>query len=765
MQPGYARRLILVATALAALGCAEQRAAGAPPAASTVQGAPAGSAVAEAACVETTMADASAADAAPPTPPAEADAFVGLLRLERWAEAAAAMDALPEARRARPEVRFARARAALGAGDAAKAVELTKGLEAELPALAAEVERLRAEAALVAGPYFEAAQFFVRSKRARDLARAADAYDKAGHAEDARKTVELAVAAAARAKSTKDEAAARAVRARLAAAGGHAPQAASDLRWIALHAPTTDDGRAALGELERLGHPLGAKDRLEVVDALLDAGSGAEALALVEPLVKRPDAPRADVLHLRAMALYAARDYPEAAKAFQLAATTKTPREAEQLFYAARSLARADKDDEALRRYRDITVRFKKSGWAERAAYLTARMHLTAGRWKEAAQAYAHYLGSFAKGGDKRREAEYEHALALAATGPAGVKAARAAIAKLAKAGKADEVARLHELEGVLALRAGAREDAVRLWTDVATELPLSYAALASRARLASIGAAVPPLIEPPSPRPYTPLEWKLPLPAALLASLGLDGEAEAWIGANEAVATAPYAGRDREALCSIYGQLSPAKRRYKVGLAAVSLPTLLRAPAEADRWAWECVYPRPWAAEVASLEERHGVPRGFLHALMRQESMFDPAIVSNAAAVGLLQLLPTTAKQIVAESGMAEDPGALKSPGTNLRLGAFYVGKLLKTFRGSLVLAAASYNAGPKAVSRWLESGSELETDLWVARIPYEETRKYVAKVIGNHARYQWLAGGDAAVAPLSLALPEGARAEADAY
>jgi soluble lytic murein transglycosylase len=771
MQLGRAG-LIVVLSALGApcvAGCAEQRVTSAPPAASTVQGATTVAAVSApslaAPVVEATLADASAA-VAPSIPASAAEAWVESVRLERWAEAAAAIDALPEDRRARPELRYVRARAALATGDAARAVELLTGLEAALPLLSAAIERYRADAQAVAGPYAEAARFFARSKRARDLVRAAEAFDRAGDAAEAKKAIEQAIAAAARAKSTRDEASARAVRARLASAAGRAAQAAVDVRWVALHAPATAEGRATLTELERDDRALTTKERLEVVEALLDAGSGPDALALVEGLAKRPDAPRADVLHARAMALYTARDYPEASKAFLAAAALKGARQPEELFYAARALARADKDDEALRRYLDLAARFKKSYWAERASYLAARMHLTNGRWKEAAAAYARYLAAFSKG-DKRQDAEYERALALVSSGPAGAKAARQALAKLAKGARPDEAARLRELEGVAALRAGDRAGAVRLWTEVAEELPLSWAALASRARLAAAGAALPPLLEPATPRPIAPLDAKLPDVPALLASVGLDADAEDWLAANEHAAAGAYAGREHEALCAMYGQLAPAKRRYRVGLSAVGLPSLMRSPADADRWTWECVYPRPYAAEVASLEERHGVPRGFLHALMRQESGFDPGVVSSAAAVGLLQLLPSTAKQIAVESACGDDPAALTSPGVNLRLGAAYVGKLLKTFRGSLVLAAASYNAGPKAVSHWLEAagGAEAEVDLWVARIPYEETRKYVAKVIGNHARYQWLAGGDAAVAPLPLELPADARCEADAY
>ena len=71
----------------------------------------------------------------------------------------------------------------------------------------------------------------------------------------------------------------------------------------------------------------------------------------------------------------------------------------------------------------------------------------------------------------------------------------------------------------------------------------------------------------------------------------------------------------------------------------------------------------------------------------------------------------------------------------------------------------------GPRAVSSWTAGSKENDADLWVARIPYEETRNYVARVAGNWARYQYLQGGEAAVTELALALPADAKAPADAY
>jgi soluble lytic murein transglycosylase len=145
---------------------------------------------------------------APEAPPAgPAPSWIEAVRLERWADAAALIDALPEASRARPDMRYVRARAAVGSGDGARAVTLLDGLEAALPLLGPDVARWRAEAQLLAGPFAPAAAYFARSAKPRDLIRAAGAYEKAGDTASARSTADRAVAAAGHARH--EEAAAR----------------------------------------------------------------------------------------------------------------------------------------------------------------------------------------------------------------------------------------------------------------------------------------------------------------------------------------------------------------------------------------------------------------------------------------------------------------------------------------------------------------------------------------------------------------------------
>jgi soluble lytic murein transglycosylase len=119
----------------------------------------------------------------------------------------------------------------------------------------------------------------------------------------------------------------------------------------------------------------------------------------------------------------------------------------------------------------------------------------------------------------------------------------------------------------------------------------------------------------------------------------------------------------------------------------------------------------------------------------------------------------------VARDLGTEHDPLRLRAPAYNVELGAFYLRRVLDRFGGHVPLAAAAYNAGPIAVSRWLETGEDLPLDVFVARIPYGETRGYVARVVGNLARYAFLRGGAAAVPSLDLDLPKGLRATAEDY
>ena len=124
--------------------------------------------------------------------------------------------------------------------------------------------------------------------------------------------------------------------------------------------------------------------------------------------------------------------------------------------------------------------------------------------------------------------------------------------------------------------------------------------------------------------------------------------------------------------------------------------------------------------------------------ALSRQESAFQKDVVSKANAVGLMQLLPQTAKEVARSSRLIlPDEESLKDPKFNVPLGIEYLNRLLKEFGGNIPFALAAYNAGPRKVRAWKRIRNNLDILEFIESIPYRETRGYVKKVLRNYLIY----------------------------
>lgn len=126
------------------------------------------------------------------------------------------------------------------------------------------------------------------------------------------------------------------------------------------------------------------------------------------------------------------------------------------------------------------------------------------------------------------------------------------------------------------------------------------------------------------------------------------------------------------------------------------------------------------------------------VHALIRQESTFNPTIVSSAGARGLMQLMPGTAQLVAGKLGIKKHQTAklTADPQYNIRLGSAYITEMIERYGGSYVLAVASYNAGPNRVSQWLNVYGDprapgVDVVDWVEMIPIYETRNYVQRVM----------------------------------
>ncbi len=147
-----------------------------------------------------------------------------------------------------------------------------------------------------------------------------------------------------------------------------------------------------------------------------------------------------------------------------------------------------------------------------------------------------------------------------------------------------------------------------------------------------------------------------------------------------------------------------PSDPRYR----RVSPPPRPRAsrlaPAEVDRL-------------VARYARQHDLPQALLRAVIKTESDFNPVAVSRAGAIGLMQLMPKTARTLNVRNPF--------DPEQNVRGGAAHLRELLDRFKGNLALALGAYNAGVTAVERYN------------ALPPYRETRRFVQKVLRNYRRY----------------------------
>lgn len=142
-------------------------------------------------------------------------------------------------------------------------------------------------------------------------------------------------------------------------------------------------------------------------------------------------------------------------------------------------------------------------------------------------------------------------------------------------------------------------------------------------------------------------------------------------------------------------------------------------------------------------------VEPALVHAVTRQESEFDASARSRAGALGLMQLLPGTAKEVAQKADLSYSASRLYDPHYNIRLGSLYLNRLISGYEGSYVLAIASYNAGPGRVRQWVKQfgspGSTPEEVInWIEKIPYVETRNYVQRVMENLQVYRQLLGSE---------------------
>ncbi|MBI3994372.1 MAG: transglycosylase SLT domain-containing protein [Nitrospirae bacterium] len=155
----------------------------------------------------------------------------------------------------------------------------------------------------------------------------------------------------------------------------------------------------------------------------------------------------------------------------------------------------------------------------------------------------------------------------------------------------------------------------------------------------------------------------------------------------------------------------------------------------------WEQAYPYQFLEWVKRQTPPPADPY-LIAAVTREESAFDSKAVSKVGALGLMQLMPYTGEWVAKRVGLKSfSPDLLLDEAVNVRLGAWYLQHLIEQFNGNVVLAVASYNAGPEAVGRWAERGVG-DLDEFIESIPFNETRYFTKKVIRSYNEYRRIAG-----------------------
>lgn len=177
-----------------------------------------------------------------------------------------------------------------------------------------------------------------------------------------------------------------------------------------------------------------------------------------------------------------------------------------------------------------------------------------------------------------------------------------------------------------------------------------------------------------------------------------------------------------------------------------LDLPKNSYNPVHPNKSELQLLYPVYFGTIIEQEAYRNRLDPFIIQALMRQESYFDERAVSVSDARGLMQLLPSTAREVAGWEGMRGfRTSQLFDPATNVRLGSRYLAYLHKTFDGNSMPAVGAYNGGPGAMGRWVRNSAHFHSDpdMFVETIPYEQTRNYIKHVFGGWWSYN-LAYGD---------------------
>jgi len=517
----------------------------------------------------------------------------------------------------------------------------------------------------------------------------------------------------------------QALRLELLAKPDSATRASVRIRTLALlsGSPSAADARIAMTLIDSSFSPLSTSENLAVARAAGRAGMFARAATGFARADRELDA--ADRYAYATVLSRLGRDVDAAGQFARVPAGSLQA--ALAAYQRARSLLRAGQTSAARVALRRVTQAFARdTNVVAPALFLLADLATDDGRDADARAGFSEVANRF-PGNDLAPAALFRAATISYVAGAFGV-AARDFDRLVERYPRSMDASAARYWAGRARERAGDRTRAAARWREVMATDPLSYYALESARRL-----GIPPWKPTPAMdsliRPAA--LQQVADRAALLELLGMGTEEGFEYDALGSTGSSPDTLRAAAEVLMDRGETSRA-----IGLARRALA----ASAPRDTRLFRLLYPLVYGDAIRVEATARRIDPALVAGLIHQESGFNPRATSRAGAVGLMQVLPSVGASIAKAQGMSSyERVLLYQPDVNVRLGMAHLDAMLRQYP-RLEYALAAYNAGGAPVRRWRQKHGADDPELFVERIPYDETRDYVRILLRNQAMYRAL-------------------------
>jgi soluble lytic murein transglycosylase len=525
---------------------------------------------------------------------------------------------------------------------------------------------------------------------------------------------------------------------------GQKEAAARAFKQLLLTHPLAQDAQVARARLTQMGveATLTPSELRGLADAYYKGGRYGEAAEQYRALLRMPGLNDADFSGFAVAAAACDLKLKRLTTAAAQALADTPDENGARRLYLLMELAR-DRDDMATQQsiVTDMESRFPASPWLAEALYSSGNMYLLKRDYPRAVEYYGYLAVHFPS--SKNASAAHWKAGWLNYRQGLYADAARLFDEQIKLYPTAPETVgalywrgRLYEAQDHAPARAAANYRAI-----VRVYQHYFYAQM-SRARLVALGdmqpAPVPQLdilqpVTPPVLVDSFPAESPQLAGARLLANAGLNEYIAREIAADPD--SSSWSALAEAQIYSSYGETFRAMRAMKR-----ALPTAASAPIKAVPLAyWRILFPEPWWDIIKAESAKNNLDPYLVASLIRQESEFNPSVVSYANAWGLMQLLPPVGKALAKEEGMSHfQTFQLLDPETNIRLGTRYLRQRIERFGGVPEYALAAYNAGDSRVVDWEAAGPYQGMDEFVESIPFTQTREYVEAILRNVETYR---------------------------